>query len=80
MSALATQYAYERITHVQREEGRLCWVYVADGLVEAERWQAISDMEDGVVLYYESREVFGGALAGVVKAGFGGDLQRGFEA
>lgn len=77
-SPLATQYAYERITHVQQQEGRLCWVYVADALVEAERWQAVSDMGDGVVLY-ESREVFGGALAGVVKAGFEEDLQRGFE-
>ncbi|KAH4108889.1 hypothetical protein HBH46_033620 [Parastagonospora nodorum] len=75
---LATQYAYERITHVQPRLGRLCWEYAADALVRAERWQAVSEVGDGVVLY-ESREVFDGALAGVVKKGFERDLQRGFE-
>jgi hypothetical protein len=77
---LATQFAYELITHVQPELGRLCWKYaVVDAVVRAERWQAVSDMGGGTVLY-ESREVFDGLAAGVVKAGFGEDLQKGFDA
>jgi hypothetical protein len=59
---LATQYAYEEITHVQPELGRLAWKYASDALVKAERWQAVSDAGDGAVLY-ESREVFDGLLS-----------------
>jgi hypothetical protein len=76
---LVTQFAYERITHVQPELGRLCWQYAIDVLVQAERWQAVSDVGNGVVLY-ESREVFEGALSRVVKAGFEENLQKGFDA
>jgi hypothetical protein len=75
---LATQYAYEEITAVQPELGRLAWKYATDALVRAERWQAVSDMGDGDVLY-ESREVFEGLLSPVVKAGFGRNVQKGFE-
>jgi hypothetical protein len=76
---LAIQFAYEEITHVQPELGRLAWRYASDALVQAERWQAVSDMGDGTVLY-ESREVFDGTLASVVKAGFGANVQKGFDA
>jgi hypothetical protein len=76
---LATQFAYEEITAVDREQGRLAWKYAADALVQAERWQAVSDAGDGRVLY-ESREVFDGALAGVLKATLGKQLQSSFEA
>jgi hypothetical protein len=75
---LATQYAYEEITHVQPELGRLAWRYASDTFVRAERWQAVSDMGNGDVLY-ESREVFNGLLSGVVKVGFARNVQRGFE-
>jgi hypothetical protein len=75
---LATQYAYEEITAVQPELGRLAWKYATDALVRAERWQAVSDMGGGDVLY-ESREVFEGLLSPVVKAGFGRNVQKGFE-
>ncbi|KAL5115920.1 hypothetical protein ACEQ8H_006142 [Pleosporales sp. CAS-2024a] len=78
-NALATQFAYEVITHVQRELGRLAWKYALDQGVMAERWQAVSDMGGGTVLY-ESREVFGGALAGVVESLYGSGLQTGFDA
>lgn len=76
---LATQFAYEEITYVQPELGRLAWRYASDAVVQAERWQAVSEMGDGTVLY-ESREVFDGALATVVKVGFGANLQKGFDA
>jgi hypothetical protein len=76
---LATQFAYEEITHVQPQLGRLAWKYAADALVQAERWQAVSDAGEGRVLY-ESREVFDGALAEVVKATLGESLQKGFDA
>jgi hypothetical protein len=75
---LATQFAYEEITAVQPDKGRLAWKYATDTLVQAERWQAVSDMGGGDVLY-ESREVFEGLLSPVVKAGFGRNVQKGFE-
>ncbi|KAF2797028.1 hypothetical protein K505DRAFT_270275 [Melanomma pulvis-pyrius CBS 109.77] len=77
---LHTQVAYENITHVQPQLGRLAWRFAApDELLDAERWQAVSDIGDGKVLY-ESREVFSGALAEVLKEGMGKALQEAFEA
>jgi len=57
---LATQFSYEKITAVQPELGRLAWKFQPDVkvLLSAERWQAVSDLGNGMVLY-ESREVFG---------------------
>jgi hypothetical protein len=76
---LATQFSYELITHVQPELGRLAWKYTPDTLLQSERWQAVSDVGDGTVLY-ESREVFDGVLAGVLRDTLGEKLQRSFEA
>ncbi|CAO2657283.1 Nn.00g034090.m01.CDS01 [Neocucurbitaria sp. VM-36] len=76
---LNTQFAYERITHIQPGLGRLAWEYATDALIQAERWQAISDLGNGVILY-ESREVFNGPLASVLKSTLGESLQKGFDA
>jgi hypothetical protein len=77
---LATQFAYENITHVQPELGRLAWKYIApDVALSSERWQAVSDLGGGVALY-ESREVFHGVLAPVLKATLGESLQKAFDA
>lgn len=78
---LNTQFAYENITHVQPDLLRLAWEYAASPgvLLAAERWQAISDLGNGKVLY-ESREVFSGALAYTLKALLGDSLQKGFDA
>ncbi|KAG9187693.1 hypothetical protein G6011_05564 [Alternaria panax] len=76
---LHTQFAFERITHVQPELGRLAWKYLAEIAVKSTRWQALSDIGNGTVLY-ESREVFDGPLAGILKATLGESLQKSFDA
>lgn len=76
---LHTQFAYENVTHVQPELGRLSWVYVGKVLIEAERWQAVSDIGNGITLY-ESREVFNGLLATTLKKLLGEALQESFDA
>ncbi|KAF2476566.1 uncharacterized protein BDR25DRAFT_210741 [Lindgomyces ingoldianus] len=77
---LHAQFALENITHMQPNLGRLAWKYVSPStLLDSERWQAISGLGDGVVLY-ESREVFSGAVAGTVRDLYGKGLQEGFEA
>lgn len=48
-------------------------------MLAAERWQAISDLGNGKVLY-ESREVFSGPLAYTLKALMKESLQEGFNA
>lgn len=77
---LNTQFAFENITHVDPSRGRLAWAYVTDkSLLDAERWQAISDVGNGRILY-ESREVFSGALAPILMTTMGESLQKSFEA
>lgn len=72
--------SYENITHVQPQLGRLAWKFPApDSQLDAERWQAISDLGNGRILY-ESREVFRGALAYVMKPTMEKSLQEGFDA
>lgn len=77
----ATQFSYEKITAVQPDLGRLAWRFEPDtpGVLQAERWQAVSDLGNGVVLY-ESREVFRGLGAAAIKATMGENLQKGFDA
>ena len=48
-------------------------------IFESERWQALSELGNGRVLY-ESQEVFLGPLAHTLKALYGDGLQKGFEA
>jgi hypothetical protein len=76
---LATQLSYEEITAVQPELGRLAWRFFPDtpGVLQAERWQAVSDLGEGMVLY-ESREVFRGVGAVAVKEALGEGLQAAF--
>ena len=72
-----TQFTLEWITHVQPDLGRLAWVYFPEQLLAAERWQAVSDMGDGTVLY-EAREVFSEPLAQLLKDTVGKSLQESF--
>ncbi|KAI4936258.1 hypothetical protein J4E85_001587 [Alternaria conjuncta] len=76
---LNTQLSAERITHVQPELGRLAWDYLGELAIASTRWQALSDIGNGTVLY-ESIEVFHGLFAGVLKDTLGESLQQSFEA
>lgn len=76
---LNTQLAYENITHVQPRLGRLAWAYADEFLLQAERWQAVSDVGRGIVLY-ESREVFDGLMAPELQVALGDGLQKAFDA
>ena len=76
---LATQFSYENITHVQPELNRLAWANTVPPrtLIQAERWQALSDLGHGMILY-ESREVYNGPLAETLKLTLGDNLQKSF--
>lgn len=77
---LHTQHSYENVTHVQPDLGRVAWAYVSpDLLLSAERWSAVTDVGDGIVLY-ESREVYSGLLAKSLEKLLGQSLQASFEA
>lgn len=76
---LATQLAYEKITAVQKRKGRLAWKYATDTLIQGERWQAISHVGEGMILY-ESREVFDGLGAPALRETLGPSLQKSFDA
>ena len=74
-----------RITAVDEEKYRVAWVLSSSGLfaiprwlLRAERWQAVSSV-DGKTLY-ESREVFYGPLAHVVRWYAGSKLEEAFKA
>lgn len=75
---LNTQVTYENITHVEPGLRRLAWDYQPPLLLQAERWQALSDLGDGRVLY-ESQEVYHGALATFLRDTMGEGLQESFE-
>lgn len=80
---LAISLAYEEIVVADKEAGRLAWKYIAEAILQATRWQAISEVEgeDGeTVVLYESREIFAGLASGVLQASMGEGLQRSFEA
>ncbi|KAF2741782.1 hypothetical protein M011DRAFT_497901 [Sporormia fimetaria CBS 119925] len=78
---LNTQYALEIITHVEPDLLRLAWgnALFPSAVLAAERWQAISELSNGLVLY-ESREVFSGALASTLQRLYGTGLQQAFDA
>jgi hypothetical protein len=76
---LHTQTALERVTYVQPELGRVAWDYLGEPAITSRRWQAVSDIGNGTVLY-ESEEVFNGLLAGVLKATLGESIQESFVA
>ncbi|KAF3040274.1 hypothetical protein E8E12_004848 [Didymella heteroderae] len=80
-----TQYSYENVTAVQRKRGRLAWAFIptteADQQLDlqSERWSAVSDIGRGKMLY-ESREVFHGTTAELIKVLTGEALQASFDA
>ncbi|KAF2197003.1 hypothetical protein GQ43DRAFT_444613 [Delitschia confertaspora ATCC 74209] len=77
---LHTQFSLENVTHVQPELGRLAWKYLSpEFLLDSERWTAVSELENGKVLY-ESREVYNGVAAGLLQDLYGNGLQESFDA
>ncbi|KAJ4286084.1 hypothetical protein N0V90_013433 [Kalmusia sp. IMI 367209] len=76
---LNTQVSYENVTHVQPELGRLAWAFYFKEILDAERWQALSDLGGGRVLY-ESCEVYRGPLAELLRTTSGEGLQKAFDA
>lgn len=77
---LNTQFAYENVTLVDPVLFRLAWAYAVPtaGTFEGVRYQALSDIGNGKILY-ESREVFHGPLANVLRALMEANLQKSFE-
>lgn len=75
---LHTQTSFETILTVDPDMGRLAWRYEPRDLLQAIRWQAVSDLGDGTILY-ESREVYDGILAPVVQESMEEGLQQSFE-
>ena len=70
--------AFELITHWDETTRRLAWRYVGAPLIRAERWQALSTTEDWKTLY-ETREVFGGIGAYLIRLFLSAKLQQGFD-
>ena len=72
--------AFELITHFDEETHRLAWKnLLPQWLIRAERWQALSKTEDGKTKY-ESREVFAGIGAYLIKWFLSKNLQKSFDA
>jgi hypothetical protein len=65
---LNTQSSKEYITHVQPEIYRIAWkaMLFPDWFMSSERWTGISKAANGMAVY-ESRKVFNGARAGLLK-------------
>jgi hypothetical protein len=76
-----TQSSKENVTHVQPEIHRVAWkaVMFPDWFMTSERWTGISKASNGMAVY-ESREVFYGAGAGLLKLLYTEALQKSFEA
>ncbi|KAJ3511758.1 hypothetical protein NLJ89_g3914 [Agrocybe chaxingu] len=89
------QMSYETITAVDEERWRVAWkqAFLPGWLLDAERWQVLSVLPAsqeageggqstyrGERTYYETREVFSGPLAYVVRVLYAKGLQAGFEA
>lgn len=73
-----TQYSLERVTAMQYDQGRMAWgFWPPSPMLNATRWQAITDLGNGTILY-ESREVFRGLMAHVIKKTMEKDLQASF--
>jgi hypothetical protein len=78
---LNTQSSKENITHVQPEIYRIAWkaMLFPDSFMSSERWTGISKAPNGMAVY-ESREVFYGPVASLLKALYAESLQKSFEA
>ncbi|THU96990.1 hypothetical protein K435DRAFT_778277 [Dendrothele bispora CBS 962.96] len=82
---LNTHITIENITHVQPELKRVAWKLYGspDSVLSAERWSAVSAFQDENGInwaFYESREVYNGALASLVQSLEGEGLAEAFEA
>ncbi|KAL0570435.1 hypothetical protein V5O48_011529 [Marasmius crinis-equi] len=82
---LQTQIIRERVTHVNTpEQYQAAWKFAEapDLLLSAERWSVLSEVVSGseTLTFYESREVYDGPLAELVKVTYGSGLQEGFDA
>ncbi|VDC05666.1 unnamed protein product [Peniophora sp. CBMAI 1063] len=77
---LHNQVSFENITHLQPDLHRVAWkqIDIPDIAVNATRWTAVSTVDN--MTLYESAEVYGGGLAGVVESLFGEGLQEAFDA
>jgi hypothetical protein len=76
-----TQSSKENVTHVQPEIYRVAWkaMLFPEWFMTSERWTGISKAANGMAVY-ESREVFYGSGAGLLKALYADALQKSFEA
>ncbi|KAI0944601.1 hypothetical protein AcW1_002270 [Taiwanofungus camphoratus] len=75
-----TSRPLERISAVDPDAHRVAWVNLMPRwFLRAERWQALSTVEDGKTLY-ETREVMAGPGAWLVRWFFRAGLDEGFEA
>ncbi|OSD00007.1 hypothetical protein PYCCODRAFT_1414884 [Trametes coccinea BRFM310] len=78
--SISTTSAFEQITHIQPEQHRIAWKnLLPPWFVRAERWQALSTNEAGRTVY-ETREVFGGIGAYLIKWFIGAKLVKSFQA
>ena len=73
--------AFEIITDFDHSTYRMAWqnIELPSALLKAERWQALSTTPDNQT-YYESREVFGGAAAYLIKWFISKGLMESFDA
>ena len=79
-NSVKDQSAFELITYYDDVSHRLAWKNLLPSwLVRAERWQALSTTEGGKTLY-ESREVFAGIGAYIIKWFISKNLIKSFEA
>jgi hypothetical protein len=78
---LNTQSSKENITHVQPDIYRVAWkaMLFPDYIMSSERWTGISQAPNGMAVY-ESREVFYGPAATLLKAVYEKSLKESFEA
>jgi hypothetical protein len=78
---LNTQSSKEKITHVQPDIYRVAWkaMLFPDWFMSSERWTGISMAANGMAVY-ESREVFYGPGASLLKALYEKSLGESFEA
>ncbi len=75
-----TQDAFEMIIAYDDVNRRMAWQsLLPEWLVKAERWQALSTTADGKT-FYESREIFAGAGAYLIKWLISTPLMQSFDA
>lgn len=77
---VSTTDAFERIIYFNATIHRAAWkALFPEWFLRAERWQAVSAIEGGNRSLYESREVFAGSGAYLLKWFIGDALQKSFD-